>query len=94
MECSPAAQRYFNNLFMLPDDFDWTKIYDLPRKTTVDTRLRMFQYKILNNVLYLNENVFKDYVSLANLSPQSATLGFTSNTENSILINHIVLLFK
>ena len=90
----------------------------------------MFQYKILNNVLYLNEklfhfglmgsekcrfclvfyetpihifsecpivkelwnclcDVFKDYVS-----PQSATLGFTSNTENSMLINHIVLVFK
>ena len=39
-------------------------------------------------------DVFKDYVSLPNLSPQSATLGFTSNIENSILINHIVLLFK
>ena len=135
MECRPTAQRYFSNLFMLPDNFDWTKIYDLPRKTTVDTRLRVFQYKILNNVLYLNEklfhfglvdsgkcssclvsnetqihifsecsivkelwnclrDVFKDYVYLPNLSPQSATLGFTSNIENSILINHIVLLFK
>ena len=39
-------------------------------------------------------DVFKDYVSLPNLSPQSATLGFTSNMENSMLINHIVLLFK
>ena len=135
MECRPTAQRYFSNLLMLPDDFDWTKIYDLPRKTTVDTSLRVFQYKILNNVLYLNEklfhfrlvdsgkcsfclvsnetpihifpvcpivkelwnclcDVFEDYVSLPKLSPQSATLGFTSNNENSILINHIVLLFK
>ena len=135
MECRPTAQRYFSNLFTLPDDFDWTKIYDLPRKTTVDTRLRVFQYKILNNVLYLNEklihfglvdsekcrfclvsnetpthifsecpivkelwnclcDVLKDYVSLPNLSPQSATLGFTSNIENSMLINHIVSLFK
>ena len=132
MECRPTAQRYFSNLFMLLDDFDWTKIYDLPRKTT---RLRVFQYSILNNVLYLNEklfhfglvysgkcsfclvsnetpihifsecpivkelwnclcDVFKDYVSLPNLSPQSATLGFTSNIENSILINHVVLLIK
>ena len=114
MECRPTAQRCFSNLFTLSDDFYWTKIYDLPRKTTVDTRLRVFQYKILNNVLYLNEklfhfglvdsekcrfclvsnetpihifsecpivkelwnclcDVFKDYVSLPNLSPQSAT---------------------
>ena len=58
MKCRPTAQRYFSNLFTLPDDFDWTKIYDLPRKTTIDTHLRMFQYKILNNVLYLNEKLF------------------------------------
>ena len=135
MEGRPTAQRYFSNLFMLPDDFDGTKIYNLPRKTTVGTLLRVFQYKILNNALYLNEkvflfglvdsgkssfclvsnetpinifsecpivkelwnflcDVFKDYVSLPNLSPQGATLGFTSNIENSILINHIVLQFK
>ena len=58
MECRPTAQRYFSNLLTLPDNFDWTKIYDLPRKTTVDTRLRVLQYKILNNVLYLNEKLF------------------------------------
>ena len=39
-------------------------------------------------------DVFKDNVSLPTLSPQSATLGFTSNIENSMLINHFVLLFK
>ena len=39
-------------------------------------------------------DVFKDYVTLPNLSPQSATLGFTSIIENSVLINSIVLLFK
>ena len=37
MACRPTAQRYFSNLFTLPDDFDWTKIYDLLRKATVDT---------------------------------------------------------
>ena len=42
IECRPTAQRYFSYLFTLPGDFDWTKIYDLPRKTTVDTRLRVF----------------------------------------------------
>ena len=58
MECRPIAQRYFSNLFTLHDDFEGTKIYDLPRKFTVDTRLRVFQYKILNNVLYLQEELF------------------------------------
>ena len=58
MECRPTAQRYFSNLFMLPNYFDWTKTYDLLRKITVDTRLRVFQYKILNSVLHLNEKLF------------------------------------
>ena len=32
--------------------------YLLPRRVTVDTNLRIFQYKILNNMLYLNEKLF------------------------------------
>ena len=28
----------------------------MPHRVTIDTNLRIFQYKILNNVLYLNEN--------------------------------------
>ena len=122
MECRPTIKRYFSNLFTLPDDFDWTKIYDLPRKTTVDNRLRvnlLFCFGLVDSekcrfCLVSNKtsihifsecpivkelwnclcDVFKDYVSLPNLSPQSATLGFTSNIENSMLIDHIVLLFK
>ena len=31
----------------------------MPRRVTIDTNLRMFQYKILNNVLYLNETLVK-----------------------------------
>ena len=38
---------------------NWGKIYLLPRVTTIDSSLRSFQYKILNNTLYLNECLFK-----------------------------------
>ena len=31
----------------------------MPRRVTIDTNLRITQYKILNNVLYLNEIFFK-----------------------------------
>ena len=31
----------------------------MPSRVTIDTNLRIFQYKILNNVLYLNEKLFK-----------------------------------
>ena len=36
----------------------WKKIYLLPRKVSNDTNLRMFQYKILKNILYLNKQLF------------------------------------
>ena len=32
--------------------------YLLPHKVSNDTNLRMFQYKILNNILYLNKQLF------------------------------------
>ena len=49
---------YFENLF---SNFkpDWKSIYLLPRRVTLDTNLRMFQYKLLNNVLYLNNMLFR-----------------------------------
>ena len=31
----------------------------LPRLTTIESSLRSFQYKILNNVLFLNERLYK-----------------------------------
>ena len=38
---------------------DWKSIYILSRHVTLDTNLRMFQYKLLNNVLYLNNILFR-----------------------------------
>jgi len=57
-DSKPTAQIYFDNLFC-EVNLDWKNIYLLPRKTTVDTRFRVFQYKILNNILYLNKALFK-----------------------------------
>ena len=36
---------------------DWKKIYTLLRKITHDSYSRIFQYKILNNILYLNKHL-------------------------------------
>ena len=46
----PTTQTYFENLF---SNFkaDWKSIYLLPRRVTLSTNLRIFQYKLLNNVL-------------------------------------------
>ena len=36
---------------------DWKEIYTLSRKITPDSYSRIFQYKILNNILYLNKHL-------------------------------------
>ena len=38
---------------------DWEKIYLLPLKTALHTKLREFQYKIRNRILYTNHMLFK-----------------------------------
>ena len=40
-------------------DFNWKLIYRIPRITTLETKIRIFQYKLLNNVLYLNKKLFQ-----------------------------------
>ena len=55
--CKPTSQIYFEKHF---NDcvLDWKYIYVLPRIVTSDPYTRYFQYKVLNNVLYLNEKLF------------------------------------
>ena len=52
----PTSQVYFENLFR-DQELIWKDIYLLPRKVTLDSKIRSFQYKILNNVLYLNKKL-------------------------------------
>ena len=54
----PTSQTYFENLFR---NFkpDWKSIYLLNRHVTLDTNLRLSQYKLLNNFLYLNNMLFR-----------------------------------
>ena len=55
----PTLQIYFEKKFN-SKELDWRVICTLPQKVTTNTYLRLLQYKILNNILYLNEN----YLSL------------------------------
>ena len=52
----PFSNIYFKNLFYY-DYIDWTEIYMLPRLVTHNAYMRSFQYKILNNILYLNKKL-------------------------------------
>ena len=53
----PTSQLYFENLFR-EQNLNWKEIYLLPRKASLDSYVRSFQYKVLNNVLYLNKKLF------------------------------------
>ena len=54
----PTAQIYFEKNFQNPELI--TKdVYTLPNRVTVNTNLPIFQYKLLHNILYLNEMLYK-----------------------------------
>ena len=54
----PTSQKYFDNLF--PNiELPWKEIYLTRRKATANSHLRCFNYKIINNVLYLNKKLFQ-----------------------------------
>ena len=132
---SKPAQIYYK-IFFQNSNLDWKTIYMLPRIVTKDSRLQVFQYKLLNNVLYLNKMLFrfgkidsplcsfckmieetplhlfyncikkkllwdqlKDFISnetlsFPSLTPQSAILGHIDLSDDYLLINHIILIYK
>ena len=54
----PTAQRTIEAALQ-STDINWPKVYMIPQKVTIDTTLRIFQFKILNNILYLNKRISK-----------------------------------
>ena len=59
----PTAKQTFNLRFPDISPANWIQIYLLPRKVTNDAYGRVFQYKVLNNVLYLNKKLFLSALS-------------------------------
>ena len=49
----------FKYISFQSDEEGREKIYSLPSKVTLHTKLREFQYKVLNRILYTNEMLFK-----------------------------------
>ena len=52
--CQSCHEKNFNDF-----DFNWKLIYMIPHIATLEMKIRIFQYKLLNNVLYLNKNLFQ-----------------------------------
>ena len=57
IDYQPTLQKYFDNLF--PNiELPWKEIYLTAGKATANCHLRCFDYKIINNVLYMNKKHF------------------------------------
>ena len=54
----PTSRNKLSQKFDISDE-DWPKIYSLAGKCSIDSKTRIFQYKILNNALYLNKRLFR-----------------------------------
>ena len=58
IEHQPTSQKYFDNLFA-NIELPWKEIYLPACKATANSYLGCFNYKIINNVLYLNKKLFQ-----------------------------------
>ena len=59
----PTAKAKIPAEFKITEDL-WSRIYTMASKFTLDTKTRIFQFKILNNVLYLNKQLYKMNLSV------------------------------
>ena len=54
----PTSKKLLSTKFNIADQKTWSSVYLLPASTTLDTKIRMFQYNILNNILYLKQRLY------------------------------------
>ena len=54
----PTAQTNFEEKIGR-SDIEWSEVYSKIYRSTIDVRLRAFQYKIVNNCLFLNNKLFQ-----------------------------------
>ena len=54
----PTSQKKIE-IILASLNIDWPQIYMIPQKVTIDSALRIFQYKILTNTFYLNKGISK-----------------------------------
>ena len=55
----PTSTDYWKNTLRLKDELDWKEVFMIPRLATIESSMRVFQYKLLNNALYLNAKLYK-----------------------------------
>ena len=78
----PASQqnieRKLRSVASQMNNLDWKKIHMLPRQTVISTSIRLFQYRLLNNILYFNKCLYKKKLEESPLCSQCTTVDETS----------------
>ena len=54
----PTSQKAIEKL-LANDNINWQEVYMIPCKVSISSSIRIFEYKILNNILYLNRKMSK-----------------------------------
>ena len=62
----PTAKAKITTKFKITEDLS-SRIYTIASKCTLDTKTRIFQFKILYNVLYVNKQLYKMNLSVSPL---------------------------
>ena len=55
----PTLIDYWTEKLNLNLDIEWDKVSVIPRRVKIEKKMRIFQYKILNNALHLNKKLCK-----------------------------------
>ena len=55
----PTSQTSFERKLNLQGHINWGTVYSLPRKVTIDETTRIFQYRLLHHILFLNKHLHK-----------------------------------
>ena len=58
-EYTETTSQYYLEKHFSQSNIDWKKTYILLRVVIVDNRMRVFQYKLLDNILFLNKMLLK-----------------------------------
>ena len=54
----PTSKKLLSTKFNIEDQETWSSVYLLHACATLDRKIRMFQNKILNNIVYLNQRLY------------------------------------
>ena len=82
----PTSQSYFE-IKLNKTEIDWSQIYLLPQTVSVETKTRAFQLKILHNILYLNQILYKIGLTEA---PLCNLCGISEETTTHLFLNCLI----